>query len=348
MSDFPFGIMDVANLLGLHVKRETARGVYTDCPVCGDTRGKMHINIEDDCWRCNYCDAGGGMLRLYGMICGISNAEAYRAIINGLPTDARERKFPPSVANSLRADSDTIHRVMTRMLELLPLFATHRENLRKRGLTDTRIAELGYKSAPPPNMCRDLTERLILEGYDIRGVPGFYLRKDDKWSVSFGRFTAGFLVPVRDLDRRIQGCQIRLDTPSGGAKYIWLSSASKHMGASPGSPIHFVGSPSAKTVYVTEGALKGDVASFLSGRSFVCLAGANNCGKLAGVLSQLARRGVETVAEAHDMVKFTNAQVAKGAERICSIAQECGLDVTRLTWDAKYKGIDDKLLSLRA
>lgn len=38
--DFPFNIMDVAELLHLRIRRPHATGYYTDCPICGDKRGK--------------------------------------------------------------------------------------------------------------------------------------------------------------------------------------------------------------------------------------------------------------------------------------------------------------------
>lgn len=75
--EFPFNIMDVAELLHLHIRRRQADSVYADCPICGDKRGKMNINFAKNLWRCNYCNEGGGMLSLYGKVYGISNSEAY-------------------------------------------------------------------------------------------------------------------------------------------------------------------------------------------------------------------------------------------------------------------------------
>ena len=76
--EFPFNIMDVAELLHLHIRRRQADSIYADCPICGDKRGKMNINFAKNLWRCNYCNEGGGMLSLYGKVYGISNSEAYR------------------------------------------------------------------------------------------------------------------------------------------------------------------------------------------------------------------------------------------------------------------------------
>lgn len=60
--DFPFGIMDVVELLHLRIRRRQANSVYVDCPFCGDRRGKMNVNFVKNVWRCNYCDEHGGML----------------------------------------------------------------------------------------------------------------------------------------------------------------------------------------------------------------------------------------------------------------------------------------------
>ena len=82
--DFPFGILDVAELLHLRRRRPHSKGGYYDCPICGDNRGKMSINVEIDSWRCNYCGNHGGMLALYAMTNHISNSDAYREICEAL------------------------------------------------------------------------------------------------------------------------------------------------------------------------------------------------------------------------------------------------------------------------
>lgn len=61
--DFPFDITDVAELLHLRIRRPSPQGLYVDCPICNDKRGKMHINTQTDTWRCNYCDESGGILK---------------------------------------------------------------------------------------------------------------------------------------------------------------------------------------------------------------------------------------------------------------------------------------------
>ena len=54
-------------------------------------------------------------------------------------------------------------------------------------------------------------------------------------------------------------------------KYIWLSSVNYDQGVSSGSPVHVIGDLHAERVYLTEGALKGTIAHYLSSATFVCV-----------------------------------------------------------------------------
>ena len=49
--DFPFGIMDVAELLHLRRRRPHSTGAYYDCPFCDDKRGKMSLCADKDVFR---------------------------------------------------------------------------------------------------------------------------------------------------------------------------------------------------------------------------------------------------------------------------------------------------------
>jgi len=355
LGDFPFDITDVASLLGLRVRRRQPDSVYTDCPLCGDKRGKMNLNPRKNVFRCNYCGEGGGLVALYAKARGIGASGAYREICEALQTGNRPPGYevtaaplPPSVRNSELAGIGEIHRTLSSLLGMLELSEPHRENLRDRGLTDEQIGRLGYKSTPPPRLCRQLTERLMEQGCAVQGVPGFYQGNEGRWTVRFQAKGAGILIPVRGLDGSIRGAQIRLDTPvKEGAKYLWLSSSNRHMGVTSGSPVHFAGDPFARTVYVTEGSLKADVAHCLMNRSFAAVAGANNLNRLEEVFSMLADNGTRLIVEAYDMDKFSNEMVGAGASKIYALAHKYGMESRRLTWNPNHKGIDDWQLALK-
>ena len=324
--DLPFGIMDVAGLLRLNIRRRAPGQVYVDCPICGDRRGKMNLNTEKDLWRCNYCGEGGGMLSLYAKVYGVSNSDAYREIcdalaVNGFSPDytVPEKTAPTEAEQSDAASVQEVHQTLSMLLSMLTLIPAHRKHLRSvRGLSDDEITRFGFKSTPPPFLCRSLTNRLVKAGCRVQGVPGFYVDDNGCWTVKFHQRTSGIIIPIFGVDGLIHGAQIRLDHPlkdkddppeKTGVKYLTLSSTGKRMGTTSGSPIHFVGDPCSRVVYVTEGCLKADVAHALMHRTFVATLGANNTAKLDELFAFLHRNGTEEIIEAEDMDKYSYAIV---------------------------------------
>lgn len=364
--DFPFGIMDVVMILCLQERRPHSKGGYYDCPFCGDNRGKMSINTEIDSWRCNYCGKHGGMLALYAGIKNMSTSDAYREIsdilMNGeyssysYNTSAPASRKREQTVQAQLADIETVHNTLSAMLDMLTLSKAHREHLKNvRGLTDEQINELKYRSTPPFYYGKKIARVLMEKGHTLKGVPGFYM-KDGIWTAAFSSKLSGILIPVRGIDRTIRGMQIRLDVPikdegadedKSGTKYVWLSSSGKDMGVSSGSPIHFVGDPFARTVFITEGFLKADVSHYLMNRSFLAIAGINNTAKLELMFNMLKENGTQIIVEAADMDKFRNENVSRGVSNIYMAVKKCGLDFRRLTWNPNYKGIDDWQLALK-
>lgn len=343
-SDFPFGIMDVVELLALRKRRPGANSIYVDCPFCGDGRGKMNVNYVKNAWRCNYCGESGGMLSLYAKMNHVSNSDAYREICDALTTGetswgyenhsksavSSERKtgtdIKEEIPQSPRASDQEIHQTYSLMLEMLSVVPKHMKHLmsEKRSLTEDQIRERNYKSTPPFFLCRSLTERLISQGCKVQGVPGFYLDDNGRWTINFSNKTAGILIPCVGIDGLIKGLQILLDVPlkdkndppeKKGAKYIWLSSSSKNMGVTSGSPVHFVGNPFARTIYVTEGLLKADIAHYQMNRSFVAVAGANNLAELDNLCGLLAQNGTELID--HPLREW-NTRVKKDKGEACN------------------------------
>ena len=313
MADFPFNIMDIAALLRLNIRRRGPGYVYADCPLCGDRRGKMNLNLTKNVWRCNYCGEGGGMLALYARVYQISNSEAYQNICEDLQMGRPAPSYAsPNVAalakevpQAERASAQEIHRTLTAMMSVLTLMPAHREHLRReRGLEDAQIEQFGFKSTPPPHFCRTLARHLAEWGYTVQGVPGFYIDDCGKVTVKFHQRTSGILIPIRSVDGLLCGLQTRLDKPfrdkhdppeKTGIKYLTLSSAGKKMGATSKSPVHFVGDPSSRVVYVTEGALKADIVHALTGRTFAATIGANNTAGLDELFAFLSRNGTEEI-----------------------------------------------------
>ncbi len=355
MYDFPFNISDISYLLNLTVRRKTEFAEQVDCPFCNG-HGKMRLDIPKNQFRCPKCDESGGMLKLYALMMNVDTKDAYREICENLKVShlskdiVRTNKNDTTSSNNAcsvvnkKADEITIHNTYANLLSILTLSETHREKLVSRGLTDLQITKLGYKSiskACVPKIMNMLQER----GCSFKGVPGFYKDKQGKWQLNLGEYCDGIMIPIMSLDSRIQGFQIRLDNPFKNTKYIWLSSSSLESGVSSCSPAHFVGSFDGNIAYVTEGALKGDIANSLSNKSFLCVAGVNQYNALDEALVLLKSKGITTIIEAYDSDKYTNETVEKGSLKLIEKANDLGFEVHRLKWNEKYKGIDDFLYS---
>lgn len=288
MSGFDYGILDVVQVLHLRKRR----GNYYDCPFCGETHGKLNINVEKNVFRCNRCDASGGMLKLYADLHNVTLSEANQQIREALgkgeyrtdyikATPVQEEK-----ATAELAPIEEIHRTYQRMLSMLTLNRKHQEDLQRRGLKPEQIEAQRYRSVPLFGM-KKLVKRLAEEGYMVKGVPGFYRDTDGNWTINFKAENSGILIPIVSLDGFIQGFQIRVDHVTDTKKYIWLSSVNYDQGVSSGSPVHVIGDLAAERVYLTEGALKGTIAHYLSGATFVCVAGVNQYRNLKPVLERM-------------------------------------------------------------
>ncbi|MSA85484.1 DNA primase, partial [Odoribacter splanchnicus] len=236
--EFPFGIMEVVNLLNLRIRRQQADSIYVDCPFCGDRQGRMNVNFVKNVWRCNYCNAHGGMLALYAELNHTTTSDAYWEIAEALcdniqeeharsGNEAQQRPASPcpstsgawaapashssserkTVPQSNKASPAEIHQTLSLLLAQLTLRPAHREHLRspKRGLSDEQIDALGVKSTPPHFLCRSITERLIKQGCKVQGVPGFYRDDGGHWTMAFYQKTAGILIPAIGFDGMLQG-----------------------------------------------------------------------------------------------------------------------------------------------
>ena len=369
--EYPFNILDIANLLRLTIRRELADSVYVDCPFCQKRKGKLNLNLVKNVWRCNRCGKSGHMFELYAELRGVRVSEAKLELIDlladgrppdGIPanptptTASRNGGRRESVTQSQRAATEEIDRTMRAMLDMLTLTPAHRKHLHsKRGLTDEQIEYLKLRSTPSYKLRHTIPRRLMDCGFTVAGVPGFFVDQYGKWTANFTSWTAGILIPSRNIDGLICGAQIRLDKPikedasdpdERGTKYIWFSTSSKPRGTGSGSPINLIGDRFARTIYITEGALKAGIAHCLLKRTFLSIQGANNLSGLEDVFRQLHETGTQLIVEALDTDKFSNPDVAKGARKIYLLAKQCGMRCRSLTWNPNYKGIDDWQVAL--
>lgn len=335
-----FPILTVARRSGLPVEHRGLRQVHINCPFCGDRRRRLYLYTDTNQYHCFHCRAHGNAVSLYARRTGLSYRDAYHELLEDsvlhFPQPAVQR--PPEREPAPLDRRDAVYRSM---LGLLPLSAAHRENLLARGLTDEAIRQNGYRTLEYGKELRDWIASQLSARFDLNGIPGFF------YSQSAWRMCAysGLLVPVRAVDGRIQGIQIRRDN-AGRMKYAWMSSAGKPYGTGARSWIHVAGDRSKKQAIITEGAIKGDVSSILTERSlFICLPGVNAIAFLNDTLRELR---VAQVWEAFDMDKRCNPQVQAAVIRLRQELKKAGIPCRMMAWDPAYKGIDDFLVRKRS
>jgi hypothetical protein len=252
-----------------------------------------------------------------------------------------------SYNESRRAPADIINGVLTQLIcRELSLRPEHRAALLARGLSAAEIKSNRYVSAPVSrDEYRHVAESLSLslEAFG-GGIPGFY-RNRGRWEMVWR--PSGFFVAVRDERGFIQALLQRVDEPLDGGKYIWLSSAERDGGASSGAPPHFADNAllqDAEEVTITEGALKAEVASYLSAAPVIGVAGTHSIRGLASRLKTSFPK-LRRLFVAYDRDLYEKPQVLGALFKLVAQLQASGFRVRVRTWPGPEKGYDDYLLA---
>ena len=363
-------VVDTALLCGLDIKPGTLenREVQARCPYCGDYKYRMYLSRQTDnaTFWCHNCGTGGNAVTLYADFNPggrrMTTREAFLELMDHPQVRTGESAYEPDryIPEPIRPLHER-SRIYLELLSLLRLEPKHHENLRIRGLSDEIIRGNMYRSIPTDwKQRRQVVEQLAAR-YDLSGMPGFYTR-NFRWDLSNCRYS-GILIPVCDMDSQIQGLQIRLDEPpprtvtqpdgtkvaKKGDRFRWLSTGGMsngkkfyENGTGISSYIHVVGDLSCDTLHITEGAMKADIASFLSdGELFIGLTGVQNTRYLEDVVKRLKPK---RILECIDMVVRSNPHVQRAQAKIRAICAPLCEEYRPFTWPVEQKGIDDFLL----
>jgi hypothetical protein len=307
-------------------------GEHHPCPKCG---GKKRFNLDRKGTGgafCNHCQPGTG--DVIGTIEWLNGWDFIRT------RGELETFLTPSVPVELPPTTRQIrHETHTKLASVVGLSSKHVDDLCLRGLSDAEIDHRGYWSITGSSTIK------LMQAFPDRKAIGEHVP---------GVFAGGSLtinasnclvIPVRNEAGEIIGAQYRPDDAKpGGAKYLWLS-AKNGNGPLSGSPCHFALPPvgkehQTKVVRLTEGPLKADIATALSGVRTLAIAGVTNWKVGAAGVKLL---NPEFVRLAFDADAWTNAGVARSLVDAYDDLLTSGLLVQIESWDAKHKGIDDAL-----
>ena len=359
-----FDLLDTAELCALDIKERTLakEEVEARCPHCNDHRYRMYLNRTTHMFFCQNCGTGGNAVTLYAD-CNpkgirLTNYESYKA----LSAEPSVRQYDVPVIES--CDEPPIRELSERseiyleFLKLLRLEKDHLTNLLNRGLSTEIIKGNMYKSFPTDKTERQWICDNLAARYDLTDVPGFY-RSGGRWSII--GLKSGILIPICSKDNLIQGLQIRFDNPpvkritaadgkvteKVGGRFRWLSTGGNGFTDGTGitSYIHVTGDVSSDTLYLTEGGMKADIASYLSGgRLFIGLTGVQNVRYLKEIVTSLHPK---RIVECLDMDVRTNPQVQRAQSKIQAICTPLCEEYRRFFWPKEQKGIDDYMLFMK-
>ena len=354
-----YTLEDWIDALGL--KRVGKRHVGP-CPLCGD-----HNKPDSDRFRATRGDTIPVLVACRGCLDHLEGearakriGELTRAVFGDAASPpVRSGNVNPAKAGIQIADADTLDRAYRIVLDRLTLSQRHREDLRRRGLSESYIQLAQYRTLPEGQ--GDAIAGALLDelGEDARRVPGVHPVER--------RFIAypGLIIPVRDARSRIVALRVRKD--EGDPRYSFVSSASVEPGPGPGAPAHVPvirPTPATRkdmtpgdvieyhpTVRVTEGELKADVATALSierEEPSLLTIGLNGPSAFEAAVPALKALGTETVIVALDSDAREKRPVAAALRRTVDGLRESGFGVDLETWaggKGGAKGIDDAILA---
>lgn len=301
----------------------------TRCPVCGSRR-RCSVRSDGSLAIC-YHTGSGRESKDGGWVHRLDEATAAR-----IP---RVEALPPECA---LATDDVLDRAYRALLAQCGLSSAHRAALLQRGLSAEHVATAGYASLERDG--RAALGRAIVDavGQDAaRGVPGYVLRGEgfERWPSIAG--SPGLLVPCRDLAGRVLGVQVRRDNPAPEqGRYAWLSSRSQGGAGRPTfAHVPALVRSDERELIVTEGPIKADVVTALTGRFCIAIPGVSAWAHAVALASQVRPSLVWLALDADLSI---NRHVALALDRLREGMRAAGLRYRVLRWPlAEGKGIDD-------
>ena len=240
-----FSMETVLDLVGAKTRGKVTRAgeIEVQCPhgVCGHKKQPIYfsVNLAKGQYNCFHCCSGcpysGGMIDLYCMFTGLDPnnkkevKKAFAQALDGTVVKVREttvtkRELAPVLEAKPDEELDKVYRAVLNELTLKP---EHRENLKKRGLSDEMIDKCLYRSMP--ERWSSVFAALKKKGISFKGVPGFY-EKNGKAFAACSK--PGFFIPYFNSRNEIVGMQCKehckLRDSFGNAEMRWNQNGLYH------------------------------------------------------------------------------------------------------------------------
>lgn len=349
---------DVVIANALPLIHETSTSADTICPICG--KRKLHFNFKENVFNCPACgEARGGILdawALFRNINGINKKDLYRNVkidieeffdsgdINNRIIQAKKRneEHLAEIKEEDLAPLAARDYTYKMLLKELRLSDSHRQSLRNRGFSDEEIDYFDFRTMPNANLI-GISSNLLAKGCTLKGVPGFYMENGKS---TFVRYGSGILIPEKNCKGEISQCQVRLD--NGPIKYLTLSSGNKEGGVKGKAVCHFAGKygkerEKIERIIFTEGPIKANFAYARLGIPVISVPGVTSTKHFKAILPELKKAGLKKMSIAYDMDSYSNPHVHKALLKVEDFLYESDVDFEILTWDPRFKGIDDYL-----
>lgn len=250
---------EVLDQLGVRLRRGGAGRGIANCPSPVHERRSptLEVDLSDDqfFW-CSECGACGDSLDLIGLAHGVASWGEQFGLLTGVrPESLALPEYVQVIADvgmsrraellGQAADAARLDAVYRALLDLFPLYESHLDELGRRfggiNLSQYWCWERGYRSLPPCVEERvSLCAELVDGGFDLRGVPGFFVLPVDpnnpevsgRWCFAGdagGRRVIhdeceatefrleGFIAPIRDSAGRIVRLEVHNDPPPNDA-----------------------------------------------------------------------------------------------------------------------------------
>lgn len=187
----------------------------------------------------------------------------------------------------------------------------------------------------------------------LSGIPGFWIDNNGNsrlW-IETGSLNPMMLIPYRNESGLIEACQIRVfgNVGSKSQRYLWLSTPIKSFGVGSGSPLHFVSYYSASTnknLIITEGALKAATLKFFKPEYDIIANAGVSCSYSQIIKVSKFRRITLAFDIDYSDNFFVTTSLAKLINGFASQSIKAAYNqISILTWNPKFKGIDDALLN---